>query len=68
MEKLHGLTASQSDVEDIAEKLERLALSWEKDNALREFSYTPTEASFFDSLNTTKQLSEALEELTRKES
>lgn len=68
VEKLHGLTASQSDVEDIAEKLERLALSWEKDNALREFSYTPTEASFFDSLNTTKQLSEALEELTRKES
>lgn len=66
VKKLHGLTARQSDPADIAEKLERLALSWEKDHALGEFSYSSEEASFFDSLNTTKILSDALEELARK--
>gem|GEM_PF-6654986 len=60
VEKLHGLTAEQSNVEDIAEKLETLAKAWENDPELKAYRYTEEESSFFASENTTAILSEAL--------
>lgn len=60
VEKLHGLTAEQSNVEDIAEKLETLAKAWENDPELKAYRYTEEECSFFSSENTTAILSEAL--------
>jgi hypothetical protein len=60
VEKLHGLTAEQSNVENIAEKLETLAKAWENDPELKAYRYTEEECSFFSSENTTAILSEAL--------
>lgn len=60
VEKLHGLTAEQSNVEDIAEKLETLAKARENDPELKAYRYTEEESSFFSSENTTAILSEAL--------
>jgi len=65
VEKLHGLTAEQSDVNDIAEKLETLAKAWEQDSELKAYRYTEEESSFFSSKNTTAILSEALLSLCR---
>ncbi len=65
VEKLHGLTAEQSDVNDIAEKLETLAKTWEKDPDLKAYRYTEEESSFFSSENTTAILSEALQGICR---
>ncbi|MBQ7555270.1 hypothetical protein IJS98_02300 [bacterium] len=65
VEKLHGLTAEQSDVDDIAEKLETLAKAWEQDPELKAYLYTEEESSFFSSKNTTAILSEALLSLCR---